>query len=345
MFVSVIIPAYNCVNTLEVTIDSIMKSGLKDYEIIMIDDGSKDGTSNLCDSLSEDIDIIRCIHQDNSGVSSARNRGIEEARGEYVFFFDSDDTVDEKALIHASKILYQNKPDMLIFGLSFDYYYHRRLYRRDPLVYHKEGLIMSPQWGNELQKLFMSNALSPAWNKLIRRDLLVRNNIRFDQKLIDMEDFLFTINCLKFCETVYLLPEEIYRYRQAEDGKSTYKRLLRVDSLTEYMEPFEKGLKELAERLMIDEKNKRRIISIASQIYNSYFYEMILYGSIKVIRDSSNDMLGGPYRSIIKKNDPVLYKRIKHHKYCRIWLRSLKKRLRHWVAVRIKYILSYGGLL
>lgn len=120
---SVVIPAYNCSGTLVGTVDSIRASGLTDLEIILIDDGSTDGTSEVCDGLAGRFPEVRCVHQSNEGVSAARNRGIDESEGEYIWFVDSDDTVDVGALARASGIVSARKPDMLIFGLSFDYYH------------------------------------------------------------------------------------------------------------------------------------------------------------------------------------------------------------------------------
>ncbi len=89
---SVVIPAYNCAGTLEGTVDSIRASGLTDLEIILIDDGSTDGTAEVCDGLVGRFPEVRCVHQSNEGVSAARNRGIDESEGEYIWFVDSDDT-------------------------------------------------------------------------------------------------------------------------------------------------------------------------------------------------------------------------------------------------------------
>lgn len=93
MIFSVIIPCYNCVKTLEATVNSIRVCGLSDYEILLIDDGSNDGTAELCDTLCVRYPELRCVHQENAGVSTARNRGINEAQGEYLWFVDADDIV------------------------------------------------------------------------------------------------------------------------------------------------------------------------------------------------------------------------------------------------------------
>ena len=131
---SVVIPCYNCINTLEATVNSVQLSGLTDYEILLIDDGSNDGTGDLCDDLCQRYTEVRCVHQENAGVSAARNRGIDNANGEYLWFVDADDTVDSGALSHAVSVINRRQPDMLLFGISFDYYYHCKLYRRELLT-------------------------------------------------------------------------------------------------------------------------------------------------------------------------------------------------------------------
>ena len=123
MTFSVIIPCYNCAETLEATVKSVCASGLIDYEILLIDDGSTDGTAELCDSLCAYDPAIRCIHQENAGVSAARNCGIREAQGDYLWFVDADDTVDAGSLVRAVEIAIHQHPDMLLFGMSFDYYH------------------------------------------------------------------------------------------------------------------------------------------------------------------------------------------------------------------------------
>ena len=117
MIFSVIIPCYNCVKTLEATVNSIRVCGLSDYEILLIDDGSNDGTAELCDRLCGKNEEIRCVHQSNAGVSAARNRGIDEARGEYIWFVDSDDTVDEDSLSGVLKTALLKKPESGISNL------------------------------------------------------------------------------------------------------------------------------------------------------------------------------------------------------------------------------------
>lgn len=89
--VSIIIPVYNALSKLPIVIDSILKQTYQDYEVLLVDDGSNDGSGKLCDDYSEKYPHFRAFHKINGGQSSARNLGIKEAKGEYIYFADDDD--------------------------------------------------------------------------------------------------------------------------------------------------------------------------------------------------------------------------------------------------------------
>lgn len=244
---SVIIPGYNCEATLEKTVGSILKCGLQDFEILLVDDGSKDGTPALCDRLAAEHDNIRVFHQPNGGVSSARNRGLEEARGEYVWFFDCDDLVDPGSMERAAQIVNEKQPDMLIFGMRFEYYTKSgKIFQQLDLVYDGEGLYSREELIPLYEELFHCNALSSVCNKLFRRERLQR--VCFDERLFAMEDFHFVLTALERCETVYLLPSVIYRYlhRPPKTGRKgrVVSRAARIRNIASYIQPFEPLLSE-----------------------------------------------------------------------------------------------------
>lgn len=239
MTFSVIIPAYNCAGTLESTVRSIQLSGLYDYEIILVDDGSTDGTAALCDELSGKFAEIRCVHQQNAGVSAARNRGIAEARGEYLWFVDADDTVDEGSLADAAKVAEEQKPDMLIFGMSFDFYHKGKVYRRESLVPPYDGAILPEQLKSHFKEFYECNSFTPVWNKFCRKDIIVEHKIAFHKDMILMEDFLFVLELLAHCENIYCVPKAIYRYKQAENEKKIINRLRKIESISKFVYPFE----------------------------------------------------------------------------------------------------------
>lgn len=338
MLFSVIIPAYNCEKSLASTVESIMLSGLVDFEVIIINDGSTDGTAQKCRALEERYSDVICFNRQNSGVSETRNIGVEKASGEYILFVDSDDSVDSGSFDHAVEIISEYHPDMLIFGLSFDYYYKDRLYRRDEMVYGREGMFTVIDLHPCFKELFDANALSPVWNKFIRRSVITKNGIHFKADIIEMEDFLYSTECLSHCRSVYLLPKAIYRYRQTENEKSTFNRLMRIKNLSEYMRPFTEILSCFSADA--SDCDSRVITRLDEVIYSNFLNEIIRFGTVKQIKKAAEDMLSGEYCDDISSVSPELWNMLKSGNYPVIYLRSLILGLKHRLAVRVKYFLS-----
>lgn len=313
MIFSVIIPCYNCVKTLEATVNSIRVCGLSDYEILLIDDGSNDGTAELCDRLCGKYEGIRCVHQSNKGVSAARNRGIDEARGEYIWFVDSDDTVDEDSLRGVLKTALLKKPDMLLFGMSFDYYNNGKMYLRETLNPPSEGMLSLQNLKDDFDEFYNCNALTPVWNKLFRSDLLKKCGTRFREDMFLMEDYLFVLELLPFCKEIYSLRKPIYRYRQAEDEKSAYRRLQRIENLAEYMQPFEQGLKTLGIPC-----------EHVENLYSMLLKQRMYYASLSEIR------------SLVAQHNRGKYCRLKQPHPLNIYLCSRLVQIRHKLAVAVK---------
>ena len=249
---SVIIPAYNCESTIENTVNSILASGLPDLEIVIVDDGSKDGTGIICDMLSEKHRNIRCVHQENSGVSAARNRGIREATGEYIWFFDADDSVDENALCGIADIIGEKAPDMLIFGISFDYYHDGKIYRRDELLPPVEGNKSIEECNEMLYELFASNALSSLCSRIIKRSIVEQAEICLREDMFLYEDLEFSLRVLAQCSDIFFIREAIYKYRQSEDEGNAGCRLKRIPHIPDLIEKIEKSL--------ADTQDKNRIL-------------------------------------------------------------------------------------
>ena len=316
MIFSVVIPCYNCVKTLEATVNSVRACGLTDYEILLIDDGSSDGTAKLCDTLCVRYPELRCVHQENAGVSAARNRGIDEAQGEYLWFVDADDTVDAGALSHAADITAKQRPDVLLFGISFDYYYHGKLYRRDKLVPPCAGNLTLEQLKKQFQEFYECNALTTACNKFMRRDILMQSGVRFREDMILMEDFLFVLELLPYCQNIYSLPEAIYRYRQAEDEKSAYYRLQKIVNLAEYIQPIAEGIQQL----QIPDAE-----AIAEKIYMNALFQSMAYAPVKQIQKRLMVHQLGRYANAFTEKQSW-----------KIWIRYRTIYLRHRLAVLLK---------
>lgn len=337
--IDVIIPAYNCENTLETTVKSIEKSGLSEFDIIIVDDGSKDNTKAVCEKLCAEFKNINCVFKKNGGVSSARNEGLRYAKGEYVLFFDSDDTVDEGGFSGAEALLSEKKPDMLVFGMMFDFYKNGKLYRTENLVYEKEGLFSKDELLENFAAFYTSNSITPIWNKFIKRSIINDDNIEFDEKMIILEDFLFSLKLLEFSKTVYCLKKPIYRYRQSENEMNAFLRLKKTDDIALYLEPVKKQIKELSptdgEKTM-------------ASVYFMLLYQKLYNSNLKEIKNENESFLKSEYandgvRELLGERDKKLFDRLKEHDEWVIYLDNKKTQLRHKVAVFVKSVL--GGKL
>lgn len=197
MMFSVIIPAYNAEKTLKCCLHSLQNQLFTDFEAIVVDDGSVDGTANIAKEVADVDKRFICIQQSNRGVSTARNRGISEAKGEFIVFLDSDDQYDTSYLQEFSEMI-ALYPDcdhfwcgfqsvditgnkLQVCGLKNDC---------DKLQICSRNIIMS------LHEMTLDAVL---WNKVYRRNILEQFNIRMDENLSLGEDLLFNFAYLDVC--------------------------------------------------------------------------------------------------------------------------------------------------
>ena len=156
--VSIIVPVYKSKDTLKRCVESLLAQTVEDTEMILVDDGSPDGSGELCDKLAEEDSRIRVIHKENGGVSSARNVGIEAAKGDYLLFADSDDYVEQDMV---EKLLSGiGNDDIAICG--FHHHYQGRDIVRIPEVPGQSG-------EENFLALYGEGFLNMPWNKLYKR--------------------------------------------------------------------------------------------------------------------------------------------------------------------------------
>lgn len=332
---SVIIPAFQCADSIESTVNSVLNSGLTDFEIIIVDDGSKDNTPDICDNLEKNYSQVTCIHKENGGVSSARNRGIDAAQGEYILFMDSDDGYESGALSNATEIIEKNSPDLLIFGLSFDYYKGDTIYRSDKLIYPAEGTVSPSEWSSCFSEMFDYNALSSACNKIFKTQIIKNKKIRFNKDVFLMEDFLFVLDCLRYTENICLLPEAVYRYRQPDDEMRAYTRMNRIDDLNDYLAPFYNSMESLENSLKENyDLNFPQGDKVLFRLYSMLLSQKAYYadlGTLKKISESLKSSRWADYDS-----DDILIKDLKDGNFRKILNRYKKIQLRHKIAVSVK---------
>ncbi len=218
--VSIIIPVYNVELYLRHCLDSVLAQTFRDIEAILVDDGSTDDSGKICDEYAEKDARFRVVHQENAGLSGARNTGIEKARGSYLYFLDSDDWVERDTV----EKLYEG-----VAGSGGQYAVCGYYKEAKPRGYFSPQ--MRPEADNRLGNLlrYARKEFSYAvWNKLYRRSIVIENNLRFYEGEKYVEDHAFNLKYLLFCEKVSVIRAPLYHYRIREGqitAESPEKRL------------------------------------------------------------------------------------------------------------------------
>ena len=206
--VSIIVPVYNAEKGLARCVDSILNQEFRDFELILMDDGSGDGSGEICDGYARADARVVVVHKENTGVSDTRNQAIARARGTFLQFVDSDDWLTADATKLMVRAAEETGCDLVIADF----------YRVVGEMVSRKGDIDTDQViGREAFVGFMME--NPAdyyygvlWNKLYRREIVESHGIRMDAKLSWCEDFLFNLEYVRYATTFYALRTPVYYY-------------------------------------------------------------------------------------------------------------------------------------
>ena len=207
--ISVIIPAYNAVRTIRRCIQSVLDQTYTEWEMIIVDDGSKDDTLDICQSY--DDSRIRVLHKENGGVSSARNHGLKFAQGDYIAFIDSDDFIEADYLEHLSQGL---DYDIVISGFCYENTpesssFHLKLANREAV-------------GRELSKLINADQLCYPWGRLFKRSIIETYHIRFDEAMRFAEDNVFKWEYLCHINSLRIDTTQKDYHKSSDEGGAGY---------------------------------------------------------------------------------------------------------------------------
>lgn len=229
---SIIVPVYNVELYLEKCINSILNQTYKNYELILIDDGSTDSSGKICDNYIDCNQFIRVIHQANLGLSSARNKGIEIAKGQYIIFLDSDDYwYSDDVLSKLNDRLSFNEADVL----SFNYIkFTDELFEKE---YFENSTNMPLNIKGSTLKYLMDNELwiACAWNKAIKRELFLNNNLEFKNG-ITSEDIDWCLRLALYADKFDYINDIIVCYRQRQASISNSIDVIKTDTLIDNIE-------------------------------------------------------------------------------------------------------------
>lgn len=207
---SIIVPIYKVEKYLRRCIESLIHQDYQDIEIILVDDGSPDNCGIICDEYANKDTRIKVIHQENGGLSAARNAGIDIAHGDYLMFVDSDDWVEKNYCSMALQKAKETESDIVVFGYNDvfnDRIVKRSIAPKDEKKYTKE---------EALKELHGGKILSFAWNKIYKADLF-KTGIRYPKGRL-FEDIGTTYLLFHQANAVYLASGATYNYQKREDS-------------------------------------------------------------------------------------------------------------------------------
>lgn len=302
MKVSVIIPVYNAKAYLEKCVSTITKQTYKDIEILLIDDGSTDGSAQLCDMLAAQDTRIRVFHKPNGGVHSARNLGIEKATGEYVMMVDSDDWIDLDTIAYLVQRLEDGDADVIRFNYVREFEGNsikkENTFLKETVFLGEECKQICRQTvglcGTEMRHPESLNFLSSVWANIYRRSLICDNGLQFSSmdEIGSFEDGLFNIMCFAKMKKFEFVDKCFYHYRKTNTGALT------SNYHTDY----------LKKRLVLYQKIQSAIASEVDPAFEEAYLNRIAMGVMEMGLNALLNTEGGSakYREICEiLHDPL----------------------------------------
>ena len=213
--VSIIMPAYNAEKFLRESVNSVLRQTYKNLEVILVDDGSKDLTGKIFDEYAKIDKRVKVVHQENGGLSAARNVGLDVATGKYIMFIDADDTFEDNSCEVLYNEIEKYDADYVIGNYIHTTYegekWAKPLFDKD--VYDNFKLEIT----DYKKSFFVMNSV--VWNKIFRRDFIEEHNLRFVPRAIAV-DAMFSIYCYTHTDKGYYINDIVYNYRQNPENVS-----------------------------------------------------------------------------------------------------------------------------
>ena len=255
---SIIMPVYNVEKYVEKAIRSVMNQTYKNFELIVVNDGTKDNSMDIIKKLQKEDKRIKIFNKDNGGLSSARNFGLKYATGEYVCFVDSDDYVYANYLEVLYNEILNKESDLIIFGYNVD------VVDSNEIILKEFDILENYQEFNKKNKLYFENVsmIGYAWNKCFKRSIIEENNLTYEEGTSYIEDIIFNCDFIKKCTNIIIIPNIIYHYVQRERetlGRKSYNNMLELD--LRYSE-------KLKQILLLLNNSRRKV---DKTIYNTLF--------------------------------------------------------------------------
>lgn len=315
MNLSIIIPAYNVADYLPKCLDSILSQNCDDVEVICVNDGSTDATGLILSRLEEAYDNVVVVNQDNAGMSASRNKGLDMAKGEYVMFVDSDDWLEPESL----KALLANVSGEDVVEFQCRKFYEDQSRYSVPEAHDWNRTSTGWDYFNQTRLVSRDIHFVCIWQRLYRREFLLKNNLRFEESVRRAEDDLFTTMVMWHAQSVKTCPILVYNYRVRPNSITTTVSIDRwYDSIK---------VQELLEDFFID-----KVGADMSVIYRVMASNYINWFSRKTT-------------ALYGNQDAMLRKRINWDSFKRVAVTKRHKRLYRLIRISPKLYRKYESIV
>ena len=228
--ISIIVPCYNCEETISKTVKSIQQNSYaENTEILLVNDGSKDKTSDVLEKLSKEYSNVKTINKENTGVSDTRNVGIDACTGDYITFVDSDDYIINSCYKKISKILEKDDFDIVYFN-----FYEENGNKRTKSKYNLKNITIDKD--ESMNKFLLDEISISSWDKIYRKELL--NKIKFNSNLTIWEDALFVLHVMSEANKIRIINDYFYVYIQNEKSivHNLSEKMIQMVKITNYID-------------------------------------------------------------------------------------------------------------
>lgn len=304
--ISIIMPVYNKYNYLTKSLNSIINQTYKDFELIIVDDGSSDGSEKLCDEFAKKDERIRVIHLKNSGVSNARNVGLDNAKGKYLQFIDSDDYISEDMLEKLYNKAAEHDVDIVISGITKVNHNYEVMSTTIPQL---EGVKSK----NEMLENFASEQRSSGIygyisNKFTKKSIVEKFKLRFNTNIRLAEDLDFYLELYRHIHSVYFYNTSFYYYIQDTDNNSLIEY-----SKNEYPTQISISLKQkelLSQNNMLNDANLKTINLVITNFTLCYIYDKFDFSYSKYKKNLVYVYSNNAIQSSLSKNNQTNFNKI-----------------------------------
>ncbi len=317
--VSVIVPVYNVEEYLPKCLDSVINNTLSDIEIIIVNDGSTDNSSKIIAKYQKKDKRIKVINQENCGLGSARNKGLEKAMGEYIAFIDSDDWIEKDMLEFMYNHAFEKKSDIVICS-------YKNIYNHKEEVNIIPDQIINDTIAGKNSRIF--NIFS-AWCKIYKRDFLNKSKVKFVEDKVWYEDFSFSVKLLSMTTKIDIINKPLYNYVIRNNSIMNNFKIMKnldlllvfddVKSFFEHKHCYQDFAYEL-EYLAIDNiliSGITRIIRANGEQKNK---KEVISKFLTYLDENFPNYRSNPYLNYLSRNRKIIYKLILLKQY---WLVSL----------------------